>query len=320
MAELVDTENREQREGERQPGEQRRDDVAAAEGPERGRREEERARGQRAEAGQHEEDDVDADALALDRLHQRQRLQHHLARLGAEERREAERAEARDQPFDRLGRRHQEMAAIGDERTEHAAVAHREHVPYRTVEQVLGHDQIVGGRRERSAGTPPRPEAHEVSLPRGQVRDGPPHRIESGLHVHRTQQRLQRGGQDRLAGGAAGGRFAASQSHEPADVERSRPASQLGARDQLGSSRREHADRRGRIVSAQSLGDDQAERGVADEGQRFVVIEQRVLVGVRRVGQRAGQEIGITEAVRETLLELGEARRVHRDEATLDTF
>jgi hypothetical protein len=57
------------------------------------------------------------------------------------------------------------------------------------------------------------------------------------------------------------------------------------------------------------LGDDEAERGVADEGQRLVVGQGRMLVGVRRVGERAGQQVGVEEAVVQTPLELGEAVR-----------
>ena len=60
------------------------------------------------------------------------------------------------------------------------------------------------------------------------------------------------------------------------------------------------------------LGDDQPEGGVADEGERFLVGQWRVLVGVGGVRERALEERAVAEAMAETRLEGGQARGVER--------
>jgi len=59
------------------------------------------------------------------------------------------------------------------------------------------------------------------------------------------------------------------------------------------------------------LGDDQAEDGIADEGQPIIVAGVRVLVGVRAVRERLLEEPGIGELVIEETAE--RARRIRRD-------
>jgi hypothetical protein len=61
------------------------------------------------------------------------------------------------------------------------------------------------------------------------------------------------------------------------------------------------------------LAHDEAEGGVADEGQRSVVRLGRVLIGPRGVGQRAQQEIGVGEAMTEPELQFREGGRVTVD-------
>jgi hypothetical protein len=60
------------------------------------------------------------------------------------------------------------------------------------------------------------------------------------------------------------------------------------------------------------LGDDQTEHGVAHQRQRAVVGRGRVLVGVRRMGERPVQQRAITEPVPQPPLELGDGIRVTR--------
>jgi hypothetical protein len=57
------------------------------------------------------------------------------------------------------------------------------------------------------------------------------------------------------------------------------------------------------------LGDHQAEGRVPDEGQGLVAQQGRMLVGVGGVGERAGREVGIEEAMAQPVLERGEALR-----------
>jgi hypothetical protein len=51
------------------------------------------------------------------------------------------------------------------------------------------------------------------------------------------------------------------------------------------------------------LGDDEPERGVTQQRQRFVVRQRRMLVGVGGVRQRALEQRAIVKTVAETTLE-----------------
>jgi len=89
------------------------------------------------------------------------------------------------------------------------------------------------------------------------------------------------------------------------------PDGQTGAGHDLGTARREHADAVPRRHCPETLGDNQAEDRVADEGQSIVVGGVRMLVGVRAVREGLLEELRIGELVIEETAE--RERRVRRD-------
>src|SRR5438309_146994 len=126
----------------------------------------------------------------------------------------------------------------------------------------------VGGWRRGGARTAAgRPEPHGLSLPQRQTPDGGADRGNPRLEIDHAEEGLERRGEDGVARAAAGLLLTSPEAEERTEVELGRPAREALARDELGAPRRQDADRGRGVLGEQVLGDDESERGVAEERQ-----------------------------------------------------
>ena len=137
-------------------------------------------------------------------------------------------------------------------------------------------------------------------------------RLEAAVEERRADQRLERVGEDRRALGAAAARLALRQAQHVGQAERQRHAVQAVLAHQVGPHAGQVAFVRTGEALEQQARDGQAEHRVAEELEALVVIGAEAAMG-----QRAGQQPGLREAVAEPLLQLIE-KRIHPGRAQLE--
>src|SRR5262249_21670759 len=147
--------------------------------------------------------------------------------LHAQERRVAEGAEALEEHVERAPRLRAQPAAEDDDRAADPSIADLEHVLRGPAQQVLGDDEVVERRLARDAAAGEGPQAHDsayhrqgarpwltVQSPSSEPRDGGADGGDAGFQVDGAEQRLQRGGQDRLTRPATGLVLAAAETEQ----------------------------------------------------------------------------------------------------------
>src|SRR6267378_7297563 len=141
--------------------------------------------------------------------------------------------------------------------------------------------------------------------------DGAADRFQAALQIEDAQHGLKRRRQDGFACTAARLVLAAAEPHQPAQRQRRRPTREVRAGNDRGPRGRQHAHRRVRRAREQALGDDEAERGVTDEGEAVLRDLWRVLVAVRGVREGPVEQAEIDEAMAERRFEGGHIEGRH---------